>query len=67
MALDTGEIWRRAQRAEDQSEIDVLKAKVAALEREVSELKTREAVIDARERQFEKLMVKVRAFAELKI
>ena len=67
MALDTGEIWCRAQRAEDQEEIDVLKAKVAELEREVSELKTREAVIGAREHQFEKLMARVCAFAELKL
>jgi reverse gyrase len=39
-----------------------LNARIAELEREVSDLKTREAVIAARERQTEKFMARVRAF-----
>ena len=37
--MDTGDMWRRVQRAEDQAEIDALKERVAALEAELKDAK----------------------------
>jgi len=64
--LEYAEFEARQQETEEAlvEWVEKMEARIAELERKVSDLKTREAVIAARERQAEKFMAKVRAFID---